>query len=90
MTFITRTLEQFTTEELNMLKTAPPTEESLMLATRVGQIMGAYAYPGDLVLQSVGYEAGKLGWPGEVAAIIGNLAFKGMQHGSDQLPFEDL
>lgn len=79
MTFITKTLQQLTSEELSTLQANPPTEASLELATRVGETMGRYAYPGDMVVQSVLYEAERNQWPQEVAAILGNLAYEGMQ-----------
>ena len=81
MTFITRTLKQLTASDLELLKVVPPTEDSRALASRGGKLMGEYAYPGDMVLQSVAYEADNLGWPNEIAATIGNLAYKGMQQG---------
>ena len=53
MTFITRTFSEFTPSELELLKVTPPTAESRALANRVGQRMGEYAYPGDMVRESV-------------------------------------
>jgi hypothetical protein len=81
MTFITKAFNQLSESDMELLAVRPPTEESRALAVRVGQIMGSYAYPGDMVLQSVQYEAGRLGWPGEITATIGNLAYEGMQRG---------
>ncbi len=79
MTFITRTFSEFTPSELELLKVTPPTAESRALANRVGQRMGEYAYPGDMVRESVTYEAGQNGWPNEIAVIIQDLAWKGLQ-----------
>lgn len=79
MTFITRTFEEFSGEEIELLRTTPPTEESRELAERVGKRMGEYAFPGDLVIQSVEYEGGERGWPSEITALIGKLAFNRLQ-----------
>jgi hypothetical protein len=79
MTFITSAFKEFTASDLELLKVTPPTEESIALANRVGEMMGKYAWPGDMVRQSVDYEAGRLGWPSEVAQRIGKLAYDVMQ-----------
>lgn len=81
MTFITKTLRQFSPEELELLAVRPPTDESREFATTIGTMMGKEAYPGDMVIQSVDYVGGQMNWPGEITNIIGKLAYDGMQRG---------
>ncbi len=81
MTFITKTLRQFSSEELELLKTVPPTDESREFASRIGKMMGLEAYPGDMVRQSVNYVGMEMDWPVEITNLIGNLAYEGMQQG---------
>ena len=79
MTFITKTLRQFTSAELELLQVKPPTDESREFATTLGKMMGQEAYPGDMVIQSVDYVGAENNWPTEITNIIGKLAYEGMQ-----------
>lgn len=81
MTFITKTLRQFSDEQLELLRTWPPTDESRELATTIGTMMGQEAYPGDMVLQSVDHVSVEMRWPAEISNIIGKLAYEGLQQG---------
>lgn len=79
MTFITKTLRQFEPAELEILKVRPPTDESRELASAIGKMMGQEAYPGDMVLESVGYVGMENNWPAEITNMIGKLAYDGLQ-----------
>ncbi len=81
MTFITKTLRQFSPQELELLKVIPPTDQSREFASTIGKMMGQEAYPGDLVRQSVEYVGMENNWPAEITSLIGKLAYDGMQQG---------